>query len=337
MGISFLVGQTEIDRYAALVDCRSGGGFLALDDPQQIALVDREVYVDRVDLIDQTKSGLLPHGADNVAGIDEVSADPAVEGRPHRCVTQIELGELDLGLGVENPGFRRFFLVTPLIHLSLRRGILFKQRRVAGKLGGGVPQRCLLCRQLGLRLLELGFVLVLLNREEQVALLHPGAVGEVIFFEIPFYSRDQGNRISRRGIAGKVEVVGDGLGRGFGDGNHRRRRGGTARVFATSAGSAGQSDGYQQPDCATPPKRTDEIRSPTTGCLLPLYSPHSHHSGSRTGGARSSGDGSPGASGRSKSGVSRVPQFVRSDISRCVSRGTKSRPSRICHPPPKAR
>ena len=89
VGISVLVGQSEIDRYAALLYCRSGRGFLALDDPQEIAFVDREVYVDRVDLINETKGGLLPHGADNVAGIDEVSADPAVERRPHRCVTQI--------------------------------------------------------------------------------------------------------------------------------------------------------------------------------------------------------------------------------------------------------
>ena len=223
MGISFLVGQAKVDRYAALFQCRSGGGFLALDNAQQIALVDREVYVDRVDLIDQTKGGLLPHGADNVAGIDEMSADPAVEGRPHRCVTQIELGELHLGLGVENAGFRRFFLIAPLIHLCLRRGILFEQRSVPGKLRVGVPQSCLLRCQLGLRLLQLCLVLVLLNREEQVALLDPGAVREVIFFEIPFHSRDKGNRVSWRGVAGKVEVVGDGLGDGFGDG-HRRRR-----------------------------------------------------------------------------------------------------------------
>jgi hypothetical protein len=85
----------------------------------------------------------------------------------------------------------------------------------------------------------------LLNREEQVALLDPRAVSEVIFFEIPFHSCDEGNGINWRSVAGKVEIVRDGLGRGFGDSDDRRRRSGTARVFTTSGGSAGQRDGYQ--------------------------------------------------------------------------------------------
>ncbi len=58
--------------------------------------------------------------------------------------------------------------------------------------------------------------------------------------------------------------------------------------------------------------------------LPPLVRVAVHHSGGRTNGPRSFGDGSPGASGRRRSGVSRVPQFVRSAISRCVAAGTKS-------------
>ena len=42
------------------------------------------------------------------------------------------------------------------------------------------------------------------------------------FFEIAFYARDERDRVSRRGVAGEVEIVGDGLGYGFGDGNRRR-------------------------------------------------------------------------------------------------------------------
>src|SRR5262245_10179978 len=98
--IPFFVGHTEINRYAALLYGRSPRGLLALDDPQQIAFVNREVHVDRIDLIDQTKGGLLPHGADNVAGIDEVSAHPTVKRCPDRSVTQIEIDELHLRLRV---------------------------------------------------------------------------------------------------------------------------------------------------------------------------------------------------------------------------------------------
>ena len=87
MGVSFFVGQTKINRHTPLFQCRSGGGFLALDNAQQVALVDREVHVDRIDLIDLSKRRLLPHSTDNVAGVDEMSADAAVERRPDRCVT----------------------------------------------------------------------------------------------------------------------------------------------------------------------------------------------------------------------------------------------------------
>src|SRR6185295_15169821 len=85
-------------------------------------------------------------------------------------------------------------------------------------------------------------------------------------------------------------------------------------------------------------KRTYE--SPFSAQLL-LASFDSHegcyHSGNRTGGPRSCEEGSPGACGCSNSGLNRVPQLVRSRISCCVSAGTKSLPSRICQPPPRAR
>ena len=140
-----------------------------------------------------------------------------------------------MSLRIENAGFRRFFLIAPLIHLCLRCGIFFEQGSVPGKLRVGVPQSCFLRCQLGLRLLQLCLVLVLLNGEEQVALLDPGTIRKVIFFEKPFYSRDKGNRVSWCGVAGKGEIVGDRLGYGFGDGHDRRGRSRTAGVFAATA------------------------------------------------------------------------------------------------------
>jgi hypothetical protein len=140
MRISIFIGEAKIHRYAALLYCRSSGGLLALDDAQQLALIDREVDVDRIKLIDLAEGGLLSRGPDQVSGIDEMSAHPAVERRPDHSVTQIELGELHLGLRIEEPGFGRFFLIPPLVHLGLRCGIFFEQRRVPYQLRVGVPQ-----------------------------------------------------------------------------------------------------------------------------------------------------------------------------------------------------
>jgi hypothetical protein len=41
---------------------------LALDDAQQLTLVNREVDVNRIKLIDLAEGGLLPRGTDKVAG-----------------------------------------------------------------------------------------------------------------------------------------------------------------------------------------------------------------------------------------------------------------------------
>ncbi len=76
-----------------------GVRFDSLDDAQQIALVDGEVDVERIDLVDLWRaSRLLAHRADQIARIDQMAADPAVEGRTDLRVAEVELGELHLGL-----------------------------------------------------------------------------------------------------------------------------------------------------------------------------------------------------------------------------------------------
>ena len=48
---------------------------------------------------------------------------------------------------------------------------------------------------------------MLLNREQQVALLNQRPVGKVDLVQITFHPRDQRHRIHRYRVAGKVEVI----------------------------------------------------------------------------------------------------------------------------------
>jgi hypothetical protein len=58
-------------------------------------------------------------------------------------------------------------------------------------------------------LFQLRLVLILLDREEEIALLHARAVGEVDILEEALDARDDGDRVAGDGVAGEVEVVGD--------------------------------------------------------------------------------------------------------------------------------
>ena len=111
-----------------------------------------------------------------------MSADPAVKGCFYLGVTEIQLGEFDLRLGREQRRGGRISLILPAIHLGLRRGILFKQARIASQLLFRMPQRCLLRGHLRVRLLKLRFVLILLNREQKIAGLDRGAVLKMDLF-----------------------------------------------------------------------------------------------------------------------------------------------------------
>ena len=74
-----------------------------------------------------------------------------------------------------------------------------------------IDKRRLRGQNLGLRLLQLRLVLVLLDREQQIALFDEGAVMEMLLLEIALDARDQLDRLTGRGVAGQLDIVGDGL------------------------------------------------------------------------------------------------------------------------------
>ena len=205
-----------------------------LDHAQQIALVDREIDVEGIDAFYLGQRCADAGRADNISGIHQVSADPAIKGCFYLGIAKIQLGEFDLRLGGEQRRGGRVSLILPAIHLGLRRGILFNQARIASQLFFRVPQRCLLRRNLRIGLLKLGLVLVLLNREQQIAVLNRGTVLKVDFFQISFDARHQRHGITRSGIAGEIEIFGHALGSGLGDRNRRGHRCRSTRIGAAA-------------------------------------------------------------------------------------------------------
>ena len=101
MGEPGLVRQSDIDRN--FVQIRQSKAMLAkiLADLEHVLLAQIGDDVDRVELGDLGQRGLLAPAADDIAGIDQVLADDAVERRPDLGIAEVQLGERDARLGSE--------------------------------------------------------------------------------------------------------------------------------------------------------------------------------------------------------------------------------------------
>ena len=167
---SGLIGQADIDR--DLVQIGKSEPVLAqiLPDLEDFLLAQISDDVNRVQLGDLGERGLLAPAADDIAGVDQVLANNAVKRRPDLGIAEVQLGQGDLCLSPEQLRLGARLFVNVLIDRGLRRRILLYQLAVPDELGLCVNQRCLCGEDLGLSLLQLIFVLVLLNREEEVAL-----------------------------------------------------------------------------------------------------------------------------------------------------------------------
>ena len=113
--IALLALQPDLDRDVGQVrSCamrrRAWRGFF---DRQDLRLAQGEIDVERIGLDDRRELG-RPGDADQRADIDEVIGDDAVERREHLGVAEVDLGELDGGLGVQDIGRRLVPLATSI-------------------------------------------------------------------------------------------------------------------------------------------------------------------------------------------------------------------------------
>ena len=275
------------------------------------------------------RTGGLRIGADHIADVDQMLAHLAVEGRAHFGVADVQLGERDLRLGGLDIGLGGLLFENPVIHFHLGGRVLPEQGGVTADFQFGVVAGDRRGLELGLRLLKLGLVLVLLDDEEQIVLGDDGAVLEMDLLEIAGDARDQADLIDRRRIADDLQSVAHRLDFRRHDRNGRRRR----RRLSLRQGGRGrrraeQGEGGGDLERSEPAPRGDTEN----------FFHRDHHCGGLTVGPRSDGPGSPGVGGAFwPAGGSSSPQLVRARISSRTESGTKSRPHRICQPPPSAR
>ena len=222
------------------------GGLLVRgpDEAQQVPLVHGEVDVDRVGARDDGERG-GPAGAHEVAGGDQVAVHAAVEGRGHPGVAEVDARQLQSGPGLGDTRLGRVALGLPALDLRLGRGVLLKERELAVVLLAGAQQLGLGGSQLAFGLLDLRFVDVRLDGEEQRALLHGLAVLEVDPGQKPLDPGLELDLVHGLGVAGEVDVVGHRLFDRPGD-RHRWRRGCDERVLLPVAPGRGSEGGGQQ-------------------------------------------------------------------------------------------
>jgi hypothetical protein len=178
-------------------------------------------HVDRVELGNLGECALLASAPDDVAGIDQMLPDDAVEGCPDLGIDQVQLGQGDLRLSPEQLRLGARLFVNVFIDRCLRRRILLYQLAVPDELGLCINQRCLCGEHLGLSLLQLILILVLLDREEEVVLFDELAVLVMDLVQIALDARDQLHGIHSGSIPGHHHVIGDALCPGLNDGDRR--------------------------------------------------------------------------------------------------------------------
>ncbi len=107
-----------------------------------------------------------------------MAAHTPVKGGGDSGIAQIKLGQLHLGLGGKEPSLARVPFIVPFVDVSLRRGLLLNQPGVPDIFGLGMFQLGLFGQNLGLGLLQVGLILLLLDKEQQFAFLHGIAILE---------------------------------------------------------------------------------------------------------------------------------------------------------------
>ena len=150
-----------------------------------------------------------PPDADKRPDVDEMMGDDSVERCRHIGVAEVDVGELDGGLGVENRSARLVDVRLPLLDCGLGREVLPAERRLTIVLGLIVGLLRLRVGERRFRLFELRLVLITLDAEELRPFLGRRAVLVVDRAEVTLHPRHQIDGIERRRVAGEFEVERD--------------------------------------------------------------------------------------------------------------------------------
>ena len=212
-------------------------------DPQHILLAHVEGHPDRIDLDDGGELGRRGD-ADQGAHRLEMVGDHPVEGRLHLGVAEIDRGDVDPGLGIQDVGIQRVALRPGLVEVRLGAVAFRRQIRLALQLRLGIGPLGLQRLQLRLGLGQLGLVGRLLDDKECLALLDGGAVHVVDIGQEAFDPGLEIDLVHRHRIAGVVDIGRHRDVERLGD-PHRRRRRGNIGVFFLLAGHQQEERGSE--------------------------------------------------------------------------------------------
>ncbi len=210
---------------------------------EHLLLVDVELHVDRHELHDRRELGRLA-GADHGAGVDEARRDAAVERRDDGRVGEVALRLGDLALGLLERGQRRVALGARFIELGDRDRGRLHEILLALQVGVRLQEQRLLLRLRRLRDLQGDLEVLLVDLEEQVALLDRGAVLVADLVEEALHAGDEIDVIERRGAAGHLHVERDLALLGLGDGD----LGGRRRLVGVALAARGQQQRNRDAD-----------------------------------------------------------------------------------------
>ena len=169
----------------------------------------------------------------------------AVEGCADAGVSQIDGRDADAGLFVQQLGLRRIAGRALHIQVGCRGIALLRQAELAIVLVGGLRHGRLGRLGLGLGLFQLGLIRSRLDDEQDVALLHQGAVFVIDLLQEAFDTRLEVDGVDRHRVAGQLQIGRDRLLERRGHADLRRRRG-RVGVFLLAGGEREQAESKER-------------------------------------------------------------------------------------------
>jgi hypothetical protein len=178
---------------------------VASADRQKLRLAHRPIDIDRVDLDNGCECG-RSWRSDEIADIDLMIGDDAVEGGKHSGETEVDVRGFNIGFVKSNGGLVLLDDEDLVLCLLPCNWFLLFQRLVALQVDLRFRKHSLVLCQLRFCLIELRLIGVALDEEELRPLLDRGAIRIVDRFQIALDAGGQIRGSERRGVTGQINI-----------------------------------------------------------------------------------------------------------------------------------
>ncbi|EJX06858.1 hypothetical protein EVA_05033 [gut metagenome] len=177
-------GHVRLPRAGEVLLAQEHVAFLAL---QVVEGRHAEVHQYSITLHDgsQQRFGARTHQGTQV---DVTFADVARQRRADDGIAQFQFGLVQVGAAHAHRCFGGLVGSNGIVQVQLAGRILFIQRSDTFQVALGLQRLCLVLLQLGASLVCLGAVLVLVDDEQHLVLVHVGTFGKLHLFQIAFHT-----------------------------------------------------------------------------------------------------------------------------------------------------